>query len=143
METERCPWCLSGAIYMEYHDKEWGVPVREDHKQFEFLVLESAQAGLSWLTILKRRDGYRRLYGGFDAEKVAAYGENEIRSMLQDPGIIRNRRKIEASINNARKNITLTREIDTLKEEINHKYDFEHSITGVSPAMFKVFKRIE
>lgn len=88
---------------MDYHDHEWGVPVRDDRKQFEFLVLESAQAGLSWLTILKRREGYSRLYSGFDAEKVARFDESKIQEMMLDPGIIRNRKKIESSINNAQK----------------------------------------
>jgi len=87
---------------MEYHDKEWGVPVHDDQVHFEFLVLESAQAGLSWLTILKRREHYRRLYDNFDAVKVAQYDEKRVEMMLQDPGIIRNRKKIESSISNAR-----------------------------------------
>jgi DNA-3-methyladenine glycosylase I len=98
----RCPWCLSDPLYQDYHDHEWGVPVHDDLTQFEFLVLESAQAGLSWLTILKRREGYRLQYSGFDAQLVAMYDEKKIRSMLEDPGIIRNRKKIEASVNNAR-----------------------------------------
>lgn len=102
-EKKRCSWSLSDPIYMDYHDLEWGVPVREDQKQFEFLVLESAQAGLSWLTILKRREGYRRLYDGFNAEKVASFDEARISNMLLDPGIIRNRKKIESSINNAQR----------------------------------------
>jgi DNA-3-methyladenine glycosylase I len=99
----RCDWCHSDPIYMEYHDSEWGVPVHDDRKQFEFLVLESAQAGLSWLTILKRREGYRRLYDGFDAQQVAGYDEMKIGMMLSDSGIIRNRKKIESSINNAQR----------------------------------------
>jgi len=93
---------MSDPIYMEYHDQEWGVPVRNDRKQFEFLVLESAQAGLSWLTILKKREGYRRWYDGFDPEKVARFDDRRIETMLQDPAIIRNRKKIISSINNAR-----------------------------------------
>jgi DNA-3-methyladenine glycosylase I len=97
-----CAWSGSDPIYLDYHDQEWGVPARDDRKQFEFLVLESAQAGLSWLTILKRRAGYQRLYVGFDAEQVARFDETRVRTMLQDPGIIRNRKKIESSINNAR-----------------------------------------
>jgi DNA-3-methyladenine glycosylase I len=103
IEIKRCGWCLSDPIYLEYHDREWGYPVREDRKQFEFLVLESAQAGLSWLTILKRREGYRRLYNDFEPEEVARFDESRIQHMLQDPGIIRNRKKIESSINNARR----------------------------------------
>lgn len=98
----RCPWCLSDPIYIDYHDHEWGVPVYEDRLHFEFLVLESAQAGLSWLTILRKRDHYRRLYEGFDPVKVAAFGPSEIERMMQDPGIVRNRKKIEASILNAK-----------------------------------------
>jgi len=102
-EKTRCPWSLSDPLYVDYHDLEWGVPVREDQKQFEFLVLESAQAGLSWLTILKRREGYRRLYANFDPEQVASFDEARIATMLQDPGIIRNRKKVESSINNAQR----------------------------------------
>lgn len=99
---ERCPWCLGNEIYMKYHDEEWGVPVHDDRKHFEFLVLESAQAGLNWLTILKKRENYREAYDDFDFEKVALYDENKVGELMQNSGIIRNRRKIEASINNAR-----------------------------------------
>ena len=102
-EKRRCSWPGSDPVYVEYHDKEWGVPVRDDRKQYEFLVLESAQAGLSWLTILKRRDGYRRLYENFDPEKVVRFNEARIKAMLLDKGIIRNRKKIESSINNAKR----------------------------------------
>ena len=101
-QINRCPWCLSEQIYVEYHDHEWGVPSRDDRKQFEFLILESAQAGLSWLTILKRREGYRRLYADFDPEKVARFDKQSIDNMLHDPAIIRNRKKIHSSVNNAR-----------------------------------------
>jgi DNA-3-methyladenine glycosylase I len=93
---------LSDPVYIDYHDNEWGVPVYDDRVHFEFLVLESAQAGLSWLTVLKKRDHYRRLYENFDAVKVSQFGPDQVEAMLQDPGIIRNRKKIEASINNAR-----------------------------------------
>ena len=98
----RCPWCVNDPLYVEYHDKEWGVPVFEDQKQFEFLVLESAQAGLSWLTILKRRENYREAYNQFDPVKVAKYDDKKFEELMNNPGIIRNRKKIEASINNAR-----------------------------------------
>ena len=98
---QRCPWCEKTDIERAYHDSEWGVPVFSDEKQFEFLVLESAQAGLSWLTVLRKRENYRRLYDGFDPEKVAGYGEKKIQKLMSDSGIIRNRKKIEASINNA------------------------------------------
>ncbi len=99
---ERCPWCGSDPLYVRYHDEEWGVPVHDDRLHFEFLTLESAQAGLSWLTILRRRENYRRAYAGFDPEAVARYGETEIGRLMADSGIIRNRRKIEASVSNAR-----------------------------------------
>jgi DNA-3-methyladenine glycosylase I len=101
-DLNRCAWSANDPEYISYHDTEWGVPVREDRKQFEFLVLESAQAGLSWLTILKRREGYRRLYEGFNAENVARFDDAKIDLMLSDRGIIRNRKKIESSIRNAR-----------------------------------------
>ena len=102
MEKKRCDWCLGNDLYIDYHDNEWGVPVHDDREHFEFLVLESAQAGLSWLTILKRREHYRRLYDNFDPVKVAGYGPDRVNEMLQDPGIIRNRKKIESSVSNAR-----------------------------------------
>jgi DNA-3-methyladenine glycosylase I len=120
-EKKRCPWCIGNAAYMEYHDQEWGVPVFDDAKQFEFLVLESAQAGLSWLTILKRREGYRNQYDQFDVEKVAGYNESRIRMMLQDTGIIRNRRKIESSINNAKRFIEIQVKYGTFT---NYLWDF-------------------
>ncbi len=98
----RCDWCLGSELYITYHDTEWGVPVHDDKVLFEFLTLESAQAGLSWLTILKKRENYRRLYDGFDMYKVASYDDRKIEQMLKDPGIVRNRKKIESSIINAR-----------------------------------------
>lgn len=98
---KRCSWCEGSDIYIDYHDKEWGVPVFDDKKQFEFLVLESAQAGLSWLTILKRRDNYRKAYDNFDPVKVANYGDRKIKELLNNEGIIRNKLKINASVNNA------------------------------------------
>jgi len=97
----RCSWCEGSDIYTEYHDREWGVPVYDDNKQFEFLVLESAQAGLSWLTILKRRDNYRIAYDNFDPVKVASFNNKKISELINNEGIIRNRKKIEASVNNA------------------------------------------
>lgn len=106
----RCPWCGADPLYVNYHDLEWGVPVHDDKKHFEFLVLESAQAGLSWITILRRRENYRMAYLGFDPEKVAEFGPSEIEKLLQDEGIIRNRRKIESSISNAALFIEICRE---------------------------------
>jgi DNA-3-methyladenine glycosylase I len=101
IQLNRCPWCGEDPLYIKYHDEEWGVPVHDDRKHFEFLVLESAQAGLSWITVLRKRENYRIAYDNFDAEKVALYGDTKIEGMLQNPGIIRNRKKIEASIINA------------------------------------------
>ncbi|MDP8201605.1 MAG: DNA-3-methyladenine glycosylase I [Candidatus Tenebribacter burtonii] len=98
----RCPWGTADELYIRYHDDEWGVPVYEDQKQFEFLVLESAQAGLSWHTVLKKRENYRVAYDGFDVQKVAKYDEQKVEELMQNAGIIRNRRKIESSINNAK-----------------------------------------
>ena len=99
---QRCNWCERDQIYIKYHDTEWGVPVHNDDKLFEFLILEGAQAGLSWLTILKRRAGYRKAFVDFDAEKVARFSKDKIEKLMQDVGIIRNRAKIEAAVTNAR-----------------------------------------
>jgi DNA-3-methyladenine glycosylase I len=101
-ELPRCAWCLGSDIYRGYHDKEWGVPVHKDQRHFEFLILEGAQAGLSWLTILKRRDGYRRAFAGFDPEHVARFSEERQSDLARNREIIRNRRKIASAVNNAR-----------------------------------------
>ncbi|MGA1873823.1 MAG: DNA-3-methyladenine glycosylase I [Thermoplasmatota archaeon] len=109
-ETERCPWCLGNGLYIRYHDQEWGVPVHDDRKHFEYLVLESAQAGLSWLTILKRREGYRKAFADFDPEVVSGFSEERIEELVGDPSIIRNRRKIEATVNNAARFLEVQKE---------------------------------
>ena len=88
---KRCNWCTDDPVYIQYHDTEWGVPVHDDRKLFEFLILEGAQAGLSWLTILKRRQGYRKAFADFNAEKVARFSQKKIEKLLLDPGIIRNK----------------------------------------------------
>jgi len=99
----RCDWTLKGnELYLAYHDSEWGVPVRDERKQFEFLILEGAQAGLSWSTILNKREGYRAAFAGFDPERIARFGKRDIARLLADPGIVRNRLKIESAIGNAR-----------------------------------------
>lgn len=101
---KRCAWCENSFDdYIKYHDEEWGVPVHDDTKHFEFLVLESAQAGLSWATILKKRGGYRNAFANFNVETVSSYGEGMVEDLLQDASIIRNRAKIEATINNAKR----------------------------------------
>ena len=98
----RCDWCKGDPAYTDYHDKEWGVPLHDDRRLFEMLVLEGAQAGLSWLTILKKRDAYRNAFGNFDIETVASYTASDVKRLLADEGIVRNRRKIESAIANGR-----------------------------------------
>ena len=107
MHRNRCEWSLGDKLYIQYHDEEWGVPVFDDRKLFEFLILESAQAGLSWITVLRKRENYRKAFADFNPEKVALFGENEIKTLLNNEGIIRNRQKIEAAINNAGKFLDL------------------------------------
>jgi len=97
----RCPWPTT-PLYVAYHDTEWGVPLHDEHRLFEFLVLEGAQAGLSWLTILNKRENYRRAFDGFDPAKVARFNARKIAALLADPGIVRNRQKIESAVRNAR-----------------------------------------
>jgi DNA-3-methyladenine glycosylase I len=99
---QRCGWCGNDPLYVRYHDEEWGREVTSDGKMFEFLVLESAQAGLSWITILKRRENYRKAFAGFDAQKVVRFTEEDVECLMQDAGIIRNRNKIESTLSNAR-----------------------------------------
>jgi len=118
VKLNRCPWCGNDELYVKYHDEEWGVPVHDDRKHFEFLILESAQAGLSWLTILRKRENYRKAYDGFDPVKVAQYDEKKIEEMMNDPGIIRNRRKIESSINNARLFLEIQKEFGSFDNYI-------------------------
>ena len=109
-DAPRCPWCGTDPLYVAYHDREWGVPVHDDRKLFEFLVLEGAQAGLSWITILRKREAYRRAFAGFDAEKVARFGPRQVARLLADAGIVRNRLKIEAAIGNARRFLAVQEE---------------------------------
>ncbi len=99
---KRCAWCSSDPQYVAYHDQEWGVPLYDDRRLFEMLILEGAQAGLSWLTILKKRDNYRETFHNFDARRIARYGDQDIERLMQNAGIIRNRLKIEAAVRNAR-----------------------------------------
>jgi DNA-3-methyladenine glycosylase I len=102
MNANRCAWAGDDPLYLAYHDEEWGVPVHDDRAHFEFLILEGAQAGLSWITILRKRDAYRHAFDNFDPRLVARYGEEQVAALLADPGIVRNRLKINAAINNAR-----------------------------------------
>ena len=100
--SNRCDWAGSDPLYVAYHDREWGVPVHDDRLLFEFLVLEGAQAGLSWITILRKRDAYRRAFADFEPQKVARFDKRKIERLLADPGIVRNRQKVESAVGNAR-----------------------------------------
>jgi len=114
MVKKRCEWVGdSNLLMLEYHDREWGVPVHDDGKHFEFLVLEGAQAGLNWSIILNKREGYRRAFSGFDPSKVARYTDKRVQKLLLDPGIIRNRQKIESAVRNARAFLTIQEEFGT------------------------------
>lgn len=114
----RCPWCLSFEDYIRYHDEEWGVPVHDDNKHFEFLILEGAQAGLSWATVLKKREGYRKNFANFDPVKVARFTETKMEKILTDPGIIRNRLKVAAAVNNAKRFLALQKEFGSFDKYI-------------------------
>ncbi len=106
----RCAWCGDDPLYRAYHDREWGVPLHDERALFEFLLLEGAQAGLSWITILRKRENYRRAFDGFDPEAIARYDESKVAGLLGDPGIVRNRLKIAAAIGNARAYLALREE---------------------------------
>lgn len=114
--VKRCPWCGDDPLYVQYHDTEWGVPVRDDNKLFEFLILEGMQAGLSWLTILRKRENFRRAFDNFDAKKIAAYKAPKIRKLMQDAGIVRNKLKIEAAIKNARGFLAVKKEFGSFSD---------------------------
>ena len=115
---KRCLWAGSDPVYVLYHDREWGVPVHSDRKLFEFLVLEGAQAGLSWITVLKKRQAYREAFDHFDFNKIAAYRESKVRQLLNNPGIIRNELKVRSAIRNAGAFIALRREFGTFNRYI-------------------------
>ncbi|MDX8403293.1 MAG: DNA-3-methyladenine glycosylase I, partial [Mariprofundaceae bacterium] len=114
----RCPWSMGSAMYRAYHDKEWGVAIHDDRKQFEFLLLEGAQAGLSWSTILNKREGYRIAYDHFDPVKVAAYDEEKVAELLNNAAIVRNRLKIRASISNAQHFLEVQKEFGSFNAYI-------------------------
>jgi DNA-3-methyladenine glycosylase I len=112
-DARRCPWCLGSELYRRYHDEEWGVPVHADRLLFEYLILEGAQAGLSWSTILNKRVGYRRAFARFDPKRVARFSPRDARRLMRDPGIVRNRLKIESTIGNARAFLEVQKECGT------------------------------
>ena len=121
----RCEWCGTDPLYVKYHDEEWGVPLHDDNGLFEFLILEGAQAGLSWLTILRKRDNYRNAFHGFDPQKIARYSETDVRRLLTDPGIVRNRLKIESTVRNARGVLAIREEFASLDSFIWRYVDFQ------------------
>lgn len=114
----RCPWCGTDPLYVKYHDEEWGKPVYDDRILFEFLILESAQAGLSWITVLRKRGNYRKAFADFDPSAVASFSPEDIERLLQDPGIIRNRLKISAAISNARLFLDIQKEFGSFSNYI-------------------------
>lgn len=122
---QRCEWCLKNDLYIHYHDTEWGVPVHDDRLLFEFLILEGVQAGLSWLTILRKRENYRLAYDGFNPEVIATYDEAKMNELMQDSGIIRNRQKILASVNNARCFLEVQKEFGSFDRYIWSFTDFK------------------
>lgn len=117
-EKNRCAWCLGFDQYIQYHDEEWGVPVHDDNTHFEFLILEGAQAGLSWSTILKKREGYRKAFAAFDPAKVARFTERKIEKLILDPSIVRNRLKIYAAVNNAKRFLEVQKEFGSFDNYI-------------------------
>ncbi|WP_109020861.1 DNA-3-methyladenine glycosylase I [Leptospira kobayashii] len=117
-EKNRCSWCLNFDQYIKYHDEEWGVPVHNDLIHFEFLVLEGAQAGLSWATILKKREGYRKAFADFDPEKVAKFTEKKLEKILLDPSIVRNRLKVYAAVNNAKRFLEIQKEFGSFDKYV-------------------------
>lgn len=122
MKTKsRCRWPGEDSLYLKYHDEEWGVPVHDDKKLFEFLILEGAQAGLSWITILRRREGYRKAFADFDVQKVARFDKRKIAALLKDEGIIRNRLKVESAVKNAKAFIKIQEEFDSFS---NYQWQF-------------------
>ena len=153
MKKQRCAWAGDDALYRQYHDVEWGVPLHDDRRLFEFLVLEGAQAGLSWITILRKRENYRAAFDDFDATRIAAYDANKIESLLQDAGIVRNRLKLAAAVVNAQKFLDVQNEFGSFDQfiwqfvegrPIQNKWRSQGHVpasTPVSDAMGKELKR--
>jgi DNA-3-methyladenine glycosylase I len=118
MDKRRCSWCGDDPLYVRYHDEEWGVPLHDDRRLFEMLILEGAQAGLSWITILRKRDAYRKAFDRFDARKIARYGAVKKRALMKDAGIVRNRLKIDAAVANARAFLAVQNEFGSFDKYI-------------------------
>ncbi len=153
LNKPRCVWCGDDPLYQAYHDTEWGVPLHDDQLLFEFLILEGAQAGLSWITILKKRENYRAAFDGFDATRIARYDANKIESLLQDPGIVRNQLKVAAAVTNAQKFLDVQSEFGSFdkfiwrfvdgepKQNARRSIDRIPASTPESDAMSKELKR--
>lgn len=118
MKKHRCGWCLGDPLYEAYHDTEWGVPVKDDSTLFEFLILETFQAGLSWITVLRKRENFREAFDNFDYNKIAQYNQTKIDSLLQNPGIIRNKLKVNATVSNARAFMATQKEFGSFSKYI-------------------------
>ena len=150
-KIKRCFWCEGDPLYKKYHDEEWGTPCRDDRKLFEMLILESFQAGLSWRTILYKRSNFRKAFFNFDAQKISRFSTQDIKRLLNDKGIIRNRLKIEAAINNAQKFLEAKKEFDAFakyiwqftpkKSKRVHSRQFLMAMTKESDLMAKDLKR--
>ena len=140
---ERCPWCESFDLYRYYHDTEWGVPLYDDRTLFELLILEGAQAGLSWATILKKRDHYRLVFDGFDPNRIAHYDEAKVAALLADPGIVRNRAKVAATIQNAKAFLELTARGQTFSDFLWHFVDgtpIQNELHSLAEAQVKTLR---
>jgi DNA-3-methyladenine glycosylase I len=138
-EKIRCSWCLGFEEYIRYHDTEWGVPVHDDRVHFEFLILEGAQAGLSWSMILKKREGYRKAFADFDPQKIARFSEKRLEKLLLDPSIVRNRLKVYAAVNNAKRFLEVQKEFGSFDKYIwqfvggRPIVNIRKSLTGIAP----------
>jgi DNA-3-methyladenine glycosylase I len=148
---QRCDWCGTDPLYVAYHDQEWGVPCRDEERLFEFLVLESMQAGLSWITILRKREHFRRAFAGFDARRVAGFDDADRARLLADAGIVRNRAKIDATIGNARAVLTLRERGDGLSGllwslvdgvPIPNQHPGMHSVPATTPHSEELSRRL-
>ena len=153
MTKQRCGWCVGDPLYEAYHDQEWGVPVYDDQTIFEFLILETFQAGLSWITILRKRENFREALDDFDYKKIARYSEAKLEALLQNPGIIRNKLKVKATVSNAQAFIKIQEEFGSFSKYIwsfvNHKpvqnsvkiYKEAPATTAISDALSKDLKK--
>ena len=152
VRRKRCSWAGDDPLYVEYHDREWGVPVRDDRGQFEFLILEGAQAGLSWSTILNKRDGYRKNFANFDPEKVARFTNKRVEKILTDPGIVRNRLKVESAVSNAKAFLSVQDEFGSFSdyiwsfvdgEPVQNRFTKDSDIPATSPISDTISKDLK